>query len=88
MPLVTDGLVAETDATAGGTIITTESCLLNPNRNRRLDRAEVERELLATLGAEKIVWSPANAAEVETDGHVDRLASIVAPRRALGRARP
>lgn len=86
LPLVINDLVAEGGAILSdgeGTIITTESCLLNPNRNRGLDRAEVERELLATLGAEKIVWLPGDVAEIETDGHVDCLASIVAPGHVL-----
>lgn len=86
LPLVVNELVAEGGAILSdgeGTIITTESCLLNPNRNRGLTRAEVERELLAALGAEKIVWLPGDVGEIETDGHVDCLASIVAPGRVM-----
>lgn len=86
LPLVSTTLVAEGGAILSdgeGTIITTESCLLNANRNRGLGRAAVERELLETLGAEKIVWLPGDSGEIETDGHVDCLASIVAPGRVM-----
>jgi agmatine deiminase len=86
LPLVETPLVAEGGAILSdgeGTILTTESCLLHPNRNRGMTRAQVERELLAALGAEKIVWLPGDAGEVETDGHVDCLAAYVAPGRVM-----
>ncbi|WP_197279222.1 agmatine/peptidylarginine deiminase [Novosphingobium sp. AAP1] len=82
LPLVTCPLTAEGGAILSdgeGTVITTESCLLHANRNLGLTRAQVEAELLAALGAEKIVWLPGDAAEVETDGHVDCLAAVVRP---------
>lgn len=82
LPLVTCPLTAEGGAILAdgdGTVLTTESCLLHANRNLGLTRAQVEAELLAALGAEKIVWLPGDADEVETDGHVDCLAAIVAP---------
>lgn len=86
VPLVRTKLVSEGGAILSdgdGTIITTESCLLNPNRNAGMTREEVEVELLEALGAEKIVWLPGDLAEVETDGHIDCLASIVAPGRVM-----
>lgn len=82
LPLVTNRLVAEGGALVSdgeGTIITTESCLLHANRNAHLDRREVEAELLETLGAEKVVWLPGDPSEVETNGHVDCIASFVTP---------
>lgn len=66
-----------------GTLLTTESCLLHPNRNPGMSRAEIERELRRMLGVSKIVWLPGHAAEVETDGHVDGIASFCAPGRIL-----
>jgi agmatine deiminase len=86
LPLVTTRLIAEGGALLSdgeGTILTTESCLLNPNRNPGLTRAEVEQELLVVLGAQRVVWLPGDSGEVETDGHVDCLASIVAPGRII-----
>ncbi len=66
-----------------GTVVTTESCLLNPNRNPGWSKQEVERELCRTLGAEKIIWLPGDPEEKETDGHVDGIASFVEPGRLL-----
>ncbi|WP_323122899.1 agmatine deiminase family protein [Burkholderia alba] len=66
-----------------GTLVTTESCLLHPNRNPHLSRAEIEAELRRMLGVEKIVWLPGNPDEVETDGHVDGIASFIAPGKML-----
>ena len=66
-----------------GTVITTESCLLNPNRNPNMSRAEIEAELLRTLGAEKVIWLPGDPEETETDGHVDGVAAFIEPGRVL-----
>jgi agmatine deiminase len=66
-----------------GTIITTESCLLNPNRNPGMSRQEIEAELCRTLGAEKVIWLPGDPEETETDGHVDGVAAFIEPGRVL-----
>ena len=66
-----------------GTIITTESCLLNPNRNPAMIRAQIEAELCRTLGAEKVIWLPGDPEETETDGHVDGVAAFIEPGRVL-----
>lgn len=66
-----------------GTLVTTESCLLHPNRNPHMNRAEIEAELRRMLGVEKIIWLPGNPDEVETNGHVDGIASFIAPGRML-----
>jgi agmatine deiminase len=66
-----------------GTLLTTESCLLHPNRNPGLSRAEIEAELKRMLGVRKIVWLPGHAAEVETNGHIDGIASFIAPGKIL-----
>jgi agmatine deiminase len=63
-----------------GTILTTESCVLNPNRNPGMSREEVERELLHALGASKVIWLPGELGEGDvTDGHVDGLACFARP---------
>ena len=66
-----------------GTLITTESCLLNSNRNPGLSKAEIDAELMRVLGIEKVVWLPGDASETETDGHIDGLMALSAPARAL-----
>ena len=62
-----------------GTVLTTEQCLLNRNRNPELDRGEVEAALHAYLGTEKVVWLGEGVFEDETDGHVDNLAAFARP---------
>jgi agmatine deiminase len=62
-----------------GTIFTTESCLLNPNRNPGLSKSEIEIELKRCLNASKIIWLPGDPTEVETDGHIDGLACLARP---------
>ncbi|OLO10933.1 agmatine deiminase [Chromohalobacter japonicus] len=76
-PLVVEGGAIHVDGE--GTLITTEECLLNPNRNPDLDKPEIERLLCAYLGVEKIIWLPRGCFQDETDGHVDNLCCFVAP---------
>ena len=66
-----------------GTIITTESCFLNKNRNPGRSRKEIEDELCRTLGAEKVIWLPGDPEETETDGHVDGIAAFIETGRVL-----
>ncbi|MEL7186658.1 MAG: agmatine deiminase family protein, partial [Pseudomonadota bacterium] len=66
-----------------GTVITTESCFLNKNRNPDRTREEIEAELCRTLGAEKVIWIPGDPEETETDGHVDGIAAFIEPGRVL-----
>jgi agmatine deiminase len=68
------------DGDGSGTVLTTEQCLLNPNRNN-LTRSETERRLLDDLGFERIVWFGSGLMNDHTDGHVDNLARFVAPGR-------
>jgi agmatine deiminase len=67
------------DVNGLGTLLTTESCLLNPNRNPALSRREIERALAKHLGAENVLWLREGIAGDDTDGHVDDLARFVAP---------
>jgi len=62
-----------------GTLITTEECLLNRNRNPHLSRGEIERLLMRYLGVETIVWLGKGVHLDETDGHVDNLCAFVRP---------
>ncbi|WP_183933239.1 agmatine deiminase family protein [Sphingomicrobium lutaoense] len=67
------------DGDGSGTFITTEECLLNPNRNPDLTREEIEERLKRDLGATRIVWLGKGLRNDHTDGHVDNLARFVAP---------
>ena len=71
-----------------GTVITTESCFLNKNRNPVRSRKEVEDELCRTLGAEKVIWIPGDPEETETDGHIDGIAAFIEPGRVLVEVNP
>ncbi|MEX2172857.1 MAG: agmatine deiminase family protein [Pirellulaceae bacterium] len=77
------GIVMEGGAIDGngrGTILTTESCLLNPNRNPGLSRAHVEGYLRDYLAAKKVLWlKGGEIAGDDTDGHIDQIARFVNP---------
>ncbi|MBT4889585.1 MAG: agmatine deiminase family protein [Rhodospirillales bacterium] len=62
-----------------GTLILTDSCWLNNNRNPGLDRDQIELELRATLGVEKVIWVPGVRGQDITDGHIDGAIRIVRP---------
>jgi agmatine deiminase len=80
-PLVCEGGAIHTDGE--GTLITTEQCLLNANRNPHLDRQQVEERIALFTGARRVIWLGEGFSDDETDGHVDNIACFVAPGRVL-----
>jgi len=71
------------DVDGRGTLLTTEECLLNPNRNPRLSRAEIEQYLTDYLGVRKVLWLGGGIVGDDTDGHIDELARFVAPKTVV-----
>ena len=76
-PLVLEGGSIHVDGQ--GTVMTTEECLCNRNRNPDLSREQIEWALCEYLGAERVLWLGRGVLEDETDGHVDNLACFVRP---------
>ena len=74
-PLVMEGGSIHVDGQ--GTLITTEQCLLHPNRNPQLSRGEIEQHLADYLNIKSIIWLPRGVYEDETDGHIDNLCCFV-----------
>lgn len=80
-PLVLEGGSIHSDGQ--GTIITTEECLLNPNRNPGLTKKDIEDHLKNYLGAKKIIWLPFGVFKDSTSGHVDNMCCFAAPGEVL-----
>ncbi len=85
--VVSAPMVLEGGSIAGdgaGTLLTTEQCLLNPNRNPELTRDEIVALLQRYLGVERVIWLGHGLVEDrDTDGHVDLIAAFVGPQRVL-----
>jgi agmatine deiminase len=71
------------DVNGAGVCLTTEQCLLNPNRNPGMSKAEIERHLRDYLGVERVVWLAGGIAGDDTDGHVDDVARFVSASRVV-----
>lgn len=76
-PLFAEGGALHVDG--AGTLITTEQCLLNPNRNPGMERTDVEEILKRKLGIRKVIWLEQGLSGDETDGHIDNVACFSAP---------
>jgi agmatine deiminase len=86
-PLVLEGGSVIIDS--AGTLVTTEQCLLHPNRNPHLSRADIQSALADYLGAVKIVWLGRGLVEDrDTDGHVDLIAAFTDSGSLLLQSRP
>ena len=66
------------DVNGRGALLTTEQCLLHPNRNPHLDKSAIEQNLRDLLGVQQIIWLGDGIAGDDTDGHVDDLTRFVA----------
>jgi len=81
LPLFHPGFILEggsVDPNGTGALLTTESCLLNPNRNPNLSREEIEKGLRDYLGVNQILWLGDGIEGDDTDGHVDDITRFVA----------
>jgi len=82
LPLFTPGIVMEggsIEVNGRGTLITTEACLLNPNRNPHLTKNQIEEYLRDFLGVTNILWLGDGIIGDDTDGHIDDLTRFVNP---------
>lgn len=77
VPIVMEGGSFHVDGE--GTLITTEECLLNSNRNPHLSREEIENYLKRYLNISRIIWLKRGWAGDDTDGHIDNLACFAKP---------
>jgi len=82
LPLFSPGIVMEggsIEVNGRGTLITTEACLLNPNRNPHLNKKQIEQYLRDYLGVTHILWLGDGIVGDDTDGHIDDLTRFVNP---------
>lgn len=86
LPMLVPGIVMEggsIEVNGQGTVLTTESCLLNKNRNPNLSKPEIEKYLSDYLGAQKVIWLKQGIEGDDTDGHIDDIARFVNANTAL-----
>jgi agmatine deiminase len=82
LPRFVPGIVMEggsIEVNGAGCVLTTEQCLLNPNRNPGLSREEIEQYLRDYLGVTKVLWLGEGIVGDDTDGHIDDIARFIAP---------
>jgi agmatine deiminase len=80
-PMVLEGGAISVDGE--GTLLTTESCLLNPNRNPDLTRKSIEEILKSFLGVRKVLWLRQGIHRSMIDGHIDGIAAFVSPSKVI-----
>ncbi|WP_115090983.1 agmatine/peptidylarginine deiminase [Legionella worsleiensis] len=80
-PLVMEGGSFHVDGE--GTLLTSRECLLHPNRNPQLSQHQIEHFLKEYLGSEHIIWLNKGLIGDETDGHIDEIATFIAPGKVL-----
>ena len=85
-PVVMEG--GSVDVNGAGLALTTESCLLNPNRNPDLSKVDIEAALHDGLGIDELVWLGDGIAGDDTDGHVDDMARFVSERTVVTAVEP
>lgn len=86
VPVFYPGIILEggaIDVNGSGALLTTESCLLNKNRNPSLSRDEIEQRLRDYLGVREILWLGDGIAGDDTDGHIDDLARFVSEKTVI-----
>ena len=81
VPMICEGGALESNG--AGLLMTTESVMLNPNRNPAMSRAEVGDTLMSSLGMDEILWLKSGLFCDDTDGHIDTLARFVRPDAVL-----
>jgi len=82
MQVLQPGIVLEggsIDVNGRGSLLTTEQCLLNKNRNPKLNRQQIEKYLNDYLGARHVLWLKEGIVGDDTDGHIDDIARFVSP---------
>ena len=86
IPVISPGMILEggsIDVNGRGTLLTTEACLLNPNRNPALSREQIEAQLRRYLGVRHILWLGDGIEGDDTDGHIDDLTRFVGHRTVV-----
>jgi agmatine deiminase len=86
LPLFSPGIVMEggsIEVNGRGTVLTTEACLLNPNRNSHLTKAQIERYLCDYLGCNNVLWLGEGIVGDDTDGHIDDITRFVSPKAVV-----
>ena len=82
LPVFSPGIILEggsIDVNGRGTVMTSRSCLLNPNRNRGLSESDLEALLTENLGIDHVIWLDEGIAGDDTDGHIDDFARFTSP---------
>jgi len=82
LPVFSPGIILEggsIDVNGRGTVMTSRSCLLNPNRNHGLSESDLEVLLMENLGVEHVIWLNEGIAGDDTDGHIDDFARFINP---------